>query len=288
MIENGMTVQVYAAPDGMFSEEQMDQVSNLSIRESYIRDMLPFMRNMMCMIGYRYAPMVMHPFLFRDYLGAFELLQEHAQGMPQQSTNKNLAFRSKLQEQGLTIDESRRFFKFYLLQGAHEPLEMNRNASAVLASQTSQYDQALGCFLILGELFDSMKAQETYDQATIIVMADHGINGDYRNGICSPLFAVKYPGEKGEAVRISSAPVQLLDMRATALYGAGIPHEELGTPAHEWEGVTGRERVLLNHKYVEPTGYEHYLRWITEFIVPEDATDLDSYVPSGRVFKKGE
>jgi len=114
----------------------------------------------------------------------------------------------------------------------------------------------------------------------VIVMGDHGMGT-----IANPAFLVKYPGETGEVMRRSDAPVELLDLRATCAYGAGIDPTPFGTPAHEWEGVTDRERRLIDYEFRQPSGFNFYLNDMTEYIVPQDAADLEAYVPSGNVYK---
>lgn len=285
MKDNGMTIQIYAAQSGVFSEEQLDDVDNLSVRESYVNDHKAFVKEMLCMVGYRYMPTMMQPFLLRDYVRSFMKLQQMQGDGANESVATNTVFIENLRKEGVTRDDSRRFFKFQAINGAHKPTQMNRFMQEDTSGQVSQYEQLMGCFAMIDELFKGLKEQGVYDAATIIVMGDHGINDDWRKGICNPAMLVKYPGEKGP-MRTSMAPVCLLDMRATALYGAGIDAKDLGTPVHEWEGTQQRERQFLQYVYDVPSSYKFYLEDITEYIVPQDATDLDAYVPSGRVFYK--
>lgn len=283
LLDAGMTVQVYAAPERVFSEAEMKQVSNLAVRRAHVRSQAAFAKDMLCMVGYRYAPTAMQPFLIRDYLHAFSQHQAFEEGLSPESSDKNLTFYRRLTQEGVHVSGEGRYFKFYLMQGAHDPVEMNRDLEPVSGSQ-DRYEQLLGCFAMLGELFDQLRAADAYEQATIIVMGDHGINsGDH--GICSPAVLVRYPGESGP-LRTSDAPVTLLDMRATALYGAGLAYEELGTPMHQWEGVTQRDRRFMDYDYETPYSYKTYLNDITEFIVPEDAQDLEAYKMSGQEYKK--
>ena len=283
MKEAGMTVQVYAAPNGVFSEEQMQDVDNLRVRDSHIGSYAAFAKEMLCMIGYRYLPMAMQPFLLRNYAKGFDQLQEMESDGLRASTDSNPAFIKKLQKEGVTIDEGRRFFKFFLLHGAHKPIEMDRHMQE--NEQADQYDQLLGCFAMLGEFFAQLEREGIYDEATVIVFGDHGVNDDWRRGICNPAMLVKYPHETGP-MRTSDAPVQLLDLRATALHGAGIDHSAVGTPACLWEGVEQRDRTLMTYQYDVPSSYKFYLNKMTEYTVPKDATDLDAYAPSGRVFER--
>lgn len=298
MQEEGMTLHVYAAPYGVFAEDQLGVIANLRTRDSHIGDYVNFFKEMICMVGYRYMPMMMQPFLLRSFVDNFLLMQEMEWGGPGESITPNLRFVEKRQSESVVRDDSRRFFKLYVLQGGHHPLNMNRSMEAVESEQTTRYDQMLGCFEMLHGLFEDLKAQGIYDKATIIVMGDHGevenfsdpsmiamVDQGEAGRIGNPAMLVKYPGEKGP-MRMSFAPVSLLDMRATALYGAGIGYEGIGTPAHEWEDVENRERTIVFYEYEVPFGYQFYMNDMTEYIVPQDVTDREGYVPSGRVFIK--
>lgn len=280
LIENGMSIQIYGAPIGLLGEEQLSQVTNLRIRESEISSYKSFLKEMLCMIGYRYAPKTMQPFLIRDFINGFSVLQKQWFQLGEETTDDGLRFYNSLRSMGVTKDDSRRFFKFYTLLGAHDPVKTDRHMQEVDVMLTDRYEQLLGYFLVLDELFAQMKAQGVYDNSTVIVMGDHGMGT-----IANPAFLVKYPGETGEVMRRSDAPVELLDLRATCAYGAGIDPAPFGTPAHEWEGVTDRERRLIDYEFRQPSGFNFYLNDMTEYIVPQDAADLESYVPSGNVYK---
>jgi len=282
MKDAGMTLNVYGTPKGIFGGEQLGVVDNLRERDSQISDPLAFAKEMLCMIGYRYMPTAMQPFLLRDYQKGFGALQQMKDMEHEEASDGNLAFMDSLQKKGVTMDDDRRFFKFYLLHGAHKPVAHNRDLQE--DGQASQYEALLGCMRILSALFEQMKTAGAYDGATIIVLGDHGINDQsWTRYIGSPAMLVKYPGEK-EPMRISDAPVELLDMRATALYGAGLDHAQAGTPAHAWEGVKDRDRRMVSYVYDVPSSYKFYMNEMTEYIVPADAADLDGYTPSGRTF----
>ena len=286
--EAGMAVQVYTAPNGVLSVDQMPYVDNLRIRESHISDKKAFVKEMLYMIGYRYMPTMLQPFTLREYINDFDLMQEMGENGAPESTDVNTEFLNKLREDGVTVDADRRFFKFFLLHGMHKNTQMNRylepTAPDNYAEQDDHYEAALGCFAMLKELFAELEEKDIYDKATVIVFGDHGIK-DPEDWLCSTVMLVKYPGETGP-MRISMAPTELLDLRATALYGAGINYEGNGTPVHLWEGTEHRDRRILTHWRIGANSYEDYLPWLYEYAVPDDATDLDGYVSTGRVFKK--
>ena len=284
LLENGMTINVYAAPQKVFSTAQMEQVSNLRVRESEVLSYPEFAGNMMKMIAYRYAPQLMQPFVFDQYDKAFSVCQKYSDDLEPEMQKDDIAFFGAFKDSDVQIDNSRRFFKYYVMQGAHSPFLMNRHAEWVQYNSSEQYEQTLGAFTILETMFEELKRQGVYDSSTIIILGDHGIN-DEDGRICNPAFLVKYPNETTDGeLQISDAPIELLDLRATVLYGAGINHDAFGRPAHLWEEGEERERYFMEYVYTTPGGYDFYLSNLTEYAVPEDATDLVNYEPTGNVY----
>ena len=135
----------------------------------------------------------------------------------------------------------------------------------------------------MGEYLKMLKEKGTYDTSTIIILADHGINTEH---VCSsPTMLVKYPNQRSDGeITISDAPTSILDLRATVMYGAGLDYDSFGTPVHDWESVESRERFYYSYNYMRPTGYAFYLDTITEYAIPDDATDLNSYTATGNVY----
>lgn len=277
--KGGLTVNIYAGPSGLFTSETMTQVDNMANNKPTVSSWQTFSKVMLRMVGYRYAPSVLQPFLFSEYAEAFEQCRNETNDGPRNTYASDAALRRHFRSKGITIDNARRFFKFYAMQGSHTPYNLNRNGDSVESGSVDIYEQTLGSITVLSEILSTLKESDVYDNSTIIILADHG-----DGWICNPTFLVKYPHERSTEIIISDAPVQLLDMRATALYGAGLPYEEHGVPVHMWEGTTERERTFYAYNWAKPDGFDFYLNELTEYAVPSDATDLDAYVATGNLY----
>ena len=75
------------------------------------------------------------------------------------------------------------------------------------------------CLSILEQYFDQMKQFGIYDDALIIVTADHGQHVQPKN---MPIFYIKKPHETHDAFETCRAPVCLSDYAATVLDAAGL------------------------------------------------------------------
>jgi len=283
LIDNGFTVNVYGIPNGLVGEDMTAQIDNVALRDIYVTNRAKFAAIMLRMVGYRYAPAVMQPFLFGEYEKMFTYTIGFNAGTEVGSEADDDIFYDNLKAEGVSIDNDRRFFKFYKMKGAHAPFNMNRDGEAVKDGSVTQYEQSLGCFKVIGEYLKELKENGAYDSSTIIIVADHGIKDDDCN---NPMMLVKYPGARSDgAISISDAPTSLLDVRATALFGAGMDYEAFGKPVQMWEGVESRERWFYRYEWLRPTGYSFYLDKITEYEIPADATDLEAYKKTGNVYE---
>ncbi|MBP0987440.1 MAG: sulfatase-like hydrolase/transferase, partial [Oscillospiraceae bacterium] len=78
------------------------------------------------------------------------------------------------------------------------------------------------CLSILEEYFAQLKQNGVYDDALIIVTADHGQHVQPKN---MPIFYIKKPHETHDAFETSRAPICLSDFAATVLDAAGLSEE---------------------------------------------------------------
>ena len=86
----------------------------------------------------------------------------------------------------------------------------------------------------LREYFDQLKALGLYDDATIIVSADHGYFECFQAA-----FLIKTPGQSFETMQVTSAPVAQEDIMPTLLWAAGEDYSDYGTTVFDWsEGDT--------------------------------------------------
>lgn len=234
----------------------------------------PTMTLMLRCARYQTAPFLFKP-LFWYTSDAFDALA-YDSGSAKWSAYDDLLLNDALYRTGLNIErtsDDAGCFKFYHLYGVHPPYFLSEHLQHV--DWTSDYDSmisaARGSMMIVYHYLDLMKQEGLYDNATIIITADHGENylydEDYTESLQSlklqytsgPILLIKNPGEKGE-VRTSMAPVshaeviasivKAINPQAAAAYGRTV--EEVGETE---EGVRvlsfGRDRYCYD---IEITG----------------------------------
>lgn len=120
-----------------------------------------------------------------------------------------------LKKDRLKIGESEKQFIFYHLNGSHGPYLLDENMNKV-SQGTDEIQQTKGCMKIVFEYLEQMKELGIYDNATIIITADHGnlLGTDLTNDTLTPAFMMKMPGDNG-SFSFSDVPVINSDFWAT-------------------------------------------------------------------------
>jgi len=152
-------------------------------------------------------------------------------------------FVSNLRAKGLTVQEGGGYITYYMLSGAHSPLTMDVNGNYV-PEGTSSEEQAEGYLNALCEFFEEMKAYDIYDNATIIVTADHG---DKRN--TQGIFLIKNRGVHADAIQYNHAPVSQREFVSTIMASLGLPYDDYGPSVFDFKETDIRERTVFNWVY---------------------------------------
>lgn len=136
----------------------------------------------------------------------------------------DIPFVVRLLEEGISVDASRSgAFKFYHLHGAHTSYLMNEQFEE---ENTDMFTQSRASFKIVYEFIDQLKENNLYEDATIIITADHGQNYFDRplmveelglELISSPILFVKESGACSSDIEVSMAPVSHEEVIPTVL-----------------------------------------------------------------------
>ena len=148
-----------------------------------------------------------------------------------------------VREQGLkaTDEGETGAFRFIHLFGPHFPYNVDENGNAVPTNQSNRERQAKGSMKVVFEYMDQLKKLGLYDQATIIVTADHGVwflTDDPPRSPVSPIMLVKPSkaetdeGERERAV-ISDMPVSHDDLHPTIIGAMGGDSGKYGSTFFE-------------------------------------------------------
>lgn len=197
---------------------------------------------------------------------------------------ENAEFYQYLTDTGLSTDpDIQKLFHVQYLKGLHTPQQTS--AEATFKEEASWTETVRGVFTIMQAYFDQMKSLGIYDDATIIVMADHCPT---YSGRLSCMFYLKRPGESHDFTQFNHAPVAYQDFQATILELIGSNDKSFGTSFFDWHEGDERRRVVWemiadpNYPAVSGLWYNRYYGYVyykdaeeLRIHIIEDGPDFD-------------
>ncbi|MBR0148792.1 MAG: YidC/Oxa1 family membrane protein insertase [Lachnospiraceae bacterium] len=159
----------------------------------------------MKLTAFKYMPHVLKP-LFWMYTGQFSNMKL-IESTDVYNTS-NFIFYDKIQNEGFSLDSEKECFRYIHINGTHVPYNMNENCEYLPDGDSTEVAQARGCLKMVKMFCDSLKSCGAYDNAAIIIMADHGWTRQMHQ---NPLFMIKQRGDDGNFMQ-SEASLSFLDL----------------------------------------------------------------------------
>jgi hypothetical protein len=259
---------------------------------------------------FRLAPHFLKRYVYNDQLWLVQSLLSDSEYMQLEFFAHNVFLR-QLRE-NMSADRSTAVYKLFHLMLSHNPMVANKNcgyAGRVLPTVRATVKIQAKCGLSeVVSLLEKMKELDIYDDAMIVLMADHGafappigLKGRLRPdgksivmmdpttvAMALPLMAIKPPGASG-ALQIFMAPISIVDTPATIASILGLDEEFDGASAFDLPPDVLRERRYYSYQYSRSEWTREYLTPIQEFIVKGSVFDSgawqhgDRFLPNGVV-----
>jgi hypothetical protein len=186
---------------------------------------------------YRYVPYILKPH-FEVLSKEFDEIVTYVEG--ESCVDDNGEFYQLLLNNPLQIDENmENALIIQHLFGTHKPWTLNAEAETVEEADINETVKGLS--VIVNEYLTQMKEIGVYDEATIIITADHG---SWYGEDPQPIFFIKGSGESHEQLIENTAPVSLDDMQATILSVIGEDYTDYGMSIFDWKEEEQRERTV--------------------------------------------
>lgn len=155
------------------------------------------------------------PYLFKDFFryASYDLTNIIAQSnIYIMGTDDK--FDDMIMNQGIISGAGNKAFRLYHLYGAHAPYYLDENAD-IDYNNNNPIAQWKGSLKIVYDYIDQLKNEGLYDDTTLIVMADHGLNNSQRNALdragmeynanrSNPIFFIKRVDERHDELQINS------------------------------------------------------------------------------------
>lgn len=293
LYEENYSIGVYssqAVPNQHYKEYLMERSINVKMlsEEATARvDWLGTIGIMWKCALYRDLPWVLKPYFwfYTDDINQAIVPQDLADTNSLYTFNDAL-FARKLRSKGLSVDDSQnKAFRFIHLVGAHSPYTLDRNGES--ATRSTLLEQSIGSFSIVNDYLADLKRLGVYDEATIIVTADHGYweyNVDAISKASSPIILVKPSQTAEEAcvpLAVSWLPASQWDVTPTIYDAIGGDVEDF-----DWTGecvwqLDDADRIryflMTEHNSFEKKDYS-----FKEYVVDGYALDFDNWERTGR------
>lgn len=192
---------------------------------------------MIKMSCYRYFPYILKPYVYAN-------VNEYADVVTSRENkvyHNNHEFYEQLLNQKLTTDEES---NYYIVQHLMGPHVFQTGADGRHKGDATKEETIKGCMVIVEEYLNQLKELGVYDDATIIVTADHG-----EPRASQVVFFMKQAGEQHDGLQLNNAPISLVDYQATIAQVAGIDSIPYGLSVMDIPEDMERERTIWVRMY---------------------------------------
>lgn len=295
-------ITVYLTP------ENADNLKKIQFRVEWKRDR-EMLASLLDTAWFQAAPQPVKKWIYADnhWFLQNRVGRENRASAPAMRRNKDVLFIEEMEAKA-SVWPLPPTFKFYHLRGIHAPLDLNENLEQEnMPEKSGSYRrQAIAIMKITDRFLAKMKAIGAYDDALIVIAADHGFgpigiydpargqrpdDEFYRNdlfmGGALALLLVKPVGARGE-LQTSAVQATLGDIPATVCAELGLeaPFEGLAV-TRAVSQATPRRRRWHTFSWTWLAGND-YLPPLREYFIEGPGWYEESWRPSGTVYEPGK
>lgn len=265
--ERGYSIALYSNELIWYGDKEFSMQNELGEDEAKI-DIVKFMREEMRYVWFKYLPYAFKPAAEIEYLDFDSVIE--------QFDWRNDVLYKEFTDTELVKTPGAQF-RFIHAEGAHIPLNMDENLNRIKGGTYLQKSTATA--KLIRAFIERLKAAGVYDDAVIIIMADHGFQktseNDDPNYILkrfNPILLIKGAGEKHELI-YSDKPVSYLDLPDA------YPELLDGKQSTELfpEAEYPRTRTAIWYEYYE----ENHM---VEYQTDGKAEEWEKFTPTGNVY----
>lgn len=189
--------------------------------------------------AYRMFPEILKPYFYTDMKEYADIVQ----GVGDKVYYNNYGFYGELRKNGLKVDNAHDYFIVQHLVGAHS---YTTDEFGYYKEDATLDETTKGCMVILEEYINQLKQLGVYDNAAIIVTADHG---SFDSETKQVIFFVKEPKEEHEELQVNDSMVSHREFLPTIAQTAGVDYTDFGQTIYDYNGAHDRERTYWEHVY---------------------------------------
>ncbi len=284
--ENGYQMTCYDSDNFVYDEASAERFTNVSRDEKSFTSVRPFIASLTRLMGMRYAPFGLKQIFKADLVdfSGFSLSSRGEGDERLDFTWFDTIFHANVINAEVEFTD-RKQFKFIHLQGAHSPFSLLEDLSTYdpdevdLTEDERYMHQTKATLRIVDEYLKMLKENGIYDNSIIVVMSDHGHSHSETLHGRNPIFFAKGIDEH-HPMKTSMAPISyktdLMDGFAALMDGKAS--DEI------FDVGENEERVRYFYLY---TNWKDTSE-IFEYTQTGRANDMETFLPTGRSFKRPE
>ena len=216
--KNSVDTRIFAQTS-YFGAEAKDDIENIVDYMDNFSAYLEMTGTIYKYTAYTYSPHYLKPYFWLDLDTISKYKSKNAY-----SLNDAQFYSDYVRNGGFEYSKSYdKAVRIYNLDGARPPYKLTKSTIKSI-NGTSLNEQIYGCFNCIFAMIDDLKANEIYDDTTIIITANMGNKGVDQN----PLLLVK-PKHSEFEYEISHAPVSLFDFAPTLVSTVTDKYENYGS-----------------------------------------------------------
>ena len=231
--DRGYTCRLYSSPeahtyfgDFKYLQGKYDNFAYAEPRKDY-RLMATLLEKMTI---YKYVPYVVKPkFEVMTYSFNDTIVYDHVNGSV---AYENYEVMDELKNKGISVSSDiNNSFTVMHIQGNHFPYTFDSEGNR--CTESTPEDVQRGLSVLLETYFNELKENNLYNDATIIVTADHGLEFSYYEP--QPILLIKRKDESHAKMLVNSSPVSHDDFMATIMDIIEEDYSKYGTSIYDYK-----------------------------------------------------
>lgn len=202
----GYSVDIYAPYSNYYAEtrDQLEDKVDNTVRIHRETEPISLLTSMERLALCRYLPLAFKQYVWcapEDFADISTVVDDKGEKVKTWSWAGYQFFRDRLAKDGLAANEENNCFKLYHFKGAH-PANFLTEKATWNNDGVGRAEACRGYFYIIETYIQQMKDAGVYDDATIIILADHGFRDWKVPNAFSTIVLVKEAGETRESTAI--------------------------------------------------------------------------------------
>jgi len=275
--EAGYTTKLYMSDYYCYTDiRQLEGLAdNIADRGADIRLDPGEMLALMCQFSaFRYMPFLLKQFFWLSPESFKRAVTVESERLP--FDTDAFRFKEELDGDPFTVQDEKNNFMYLHLKGSHAAYDMDEEGNILELGTGNVIDQTKGYFNLIKRYLEEMKRLGLYEDATIIILGDHGVSEDTEDldRYKTTGFFVKPAGASEGELMLSGKQVSQANFQATVIEAAGLDPEPYGRSVFD---IGEDEEMVRRFLYKVDANENHEEVILQEFEIRGKASDFANW-----------